>query len=464
MTPLERLFALEQFGIKLGLDNIRVILAALGHPERAWKSIHIAGTNGKGSVAAMVECGLRAAGLTTGRYTSPHLDRIEERVAINGEPIDHATFTAVTADVFDVVDRLLERSVPGQSLGEGRPTFFEVSTAIAFEIFRRAKVEVAVVEVGLGGRFDATNVLTPAITAITSIAFDHERHLGHTLSAIAFEKAGIAKPGVPLVIGKLPEEAAATVARVAHEVGAPLVDAHATTTDRTYPPLTLALPGRHQLENAAVAVAILERWSTGASYLPTDAIVTGLTKCEWPARLEWLRVPFDSQSHRFATGLLAQDRPTHGELLIDAAHNPAGAEALASYLQDTGSPPLPIVFAAMADKNLGKMIAALAPVARSFIATTAPHARARTADQLAAEIRGLTSVPVEADGSPLLAVLRALEQPAQRSLGGGGPAHRSFSGGEPPRAVACGSIYMVGPLRARLLDGGATRIQAVFST
>ena len=464
LTPLERLFALEQFGIKLGLDNIRTILAVMDHPERAWRSVHIAGTNGKGSVAAMVERGLRAAGLRTGRYTSPHLDRIEERVAINGEPIDHATFTAVTADVFDVVDRLLERSVPGRpvrrspgeggSLGEGRPTFFEVSTAIAFEIFRRAKVEVAVVEVGLGGRFDATNVLTPAITAITSIAFDHERHLGQTLSAIAFEKAGIAKPGVPLVIGNLPEEAAATVARVAHEVGTPLVEAHATTTDRTYPPLTLALAGRHQLENAAVAVAILEQWSTTVRYLPTDAIVTGLTTCEWPARLEWLRVPFDSQSHRFATGLLAQDRPTHGELLIDAAHNPAGAEALASYLQDTGSQPLPIVFAAMADKNLGKMIAALAPVARSFIATTAPHARARTADQLAAEIRGLISVPVEADGSPLLAVSRALEQPA----------HRSLSGGGTPRAVACGSIYMVGPLRARLLDGGATRIQAVFST
>src|SRR6185295_16571941 len=136
---------------------------------------------------------------------------------------------------------------------------------------------------------------------------------------------------------------------------------------------------------------ILERWSTTVSFLPTDAIVTGLTKCEWPARLEWLRVP------------------PNGELLIDAAHNPAGAEALASYLQDTGSGPLPIVFAAMADKDLRKMIAALAPVAASFIATTVPHARARTADQLAAEIRALASVPVEAADSPLAAVSRALE-------------------------------------------------------
>jgi dihydrofolate synthase/folylpolyglutamate synthase len=415
LTPIERLFSLEQFGIKLGLDNIRIILAALGHPERAWQSIHIGGTNGKGSVAAMVERGLRAAGLKTGRYTSPHLDRIEERVAINGEAVDSATFESVTAHLFNVIDA----STANGTL-KVTPTFFEVSTAIAFEIFKRAGVDVAVVEVGLGGRFDATNVLTPAITAITSIAFDHEKHLGHTLWEIAFEKAGIAKRGVPLVIGRLPAEAAARIAQVAREVEAPLFDAHATTADRKYPPLTPALPGRHQLENAAVAIAILERWSALIGHISTEAIVTGLTDCEWPARLEWLRVP------------------PNGELLIDAAHNPAGATALASYLQDTGSKKLPIVFAAMADKDLTNMIGALAPIASAFIATTVPHARARTADQLASEIRRLTSVPVEAAASPEAAVARALEQSK--------------------RAVACGSIYMIGPLRARLIEGGATRL------
>jgi dihydrofolate synthase / folylpolyglutamate synthase len=419
MTPLDRLFALEQFGIKLGLDNIRIILAALGHPERAWNSIHIGGTNGKGSVAAMVERALRAAGLKTGRYTSPHLDRIEERVALDGLAIDPATFESVTAHVLDVVDAATasgDLKVP--------PTFFEVSTAVAFEIFKRSAVDVAIVEVGLGGRFDATNVLTPKITAITSIAFDHERHLGNTLEEIAFEKAGIAKPGVTLVVGRLPREAAARIAKVAREVGAPIFDAHATTTDRKYPPLTLALAGRHQLDNAAVAIAILERWSTIVGYVPTDAIVMGLTRCEWPARLEWLRVPFDSR---------------YGELLIDAAHNPAGAAALASYLQDTESKKLPIVFAAMADKDLKNMISALAPVAASFIATTVPHARAKRADELAGEIRTMVSVPVEAAASPDAAVTRALEQS--------------------PRAVACGSIYMVGPLRARLIAGGAVRAE-----
>ena len=408
MSAVERLFSLEQFGIKLGLDNIRAIVAALGHPERGYRSIHIAGTNGKGSVAAMVECGLRAAGLKTGRYTSPHLDRIEERVAINGRAVDAAMFESVTADVFAVVDRAIADGALTVT-----PTFFEVSTAVAFDIFRREAVDVAVVEVGLGGRFDATNVLTPTITAITSIAFDHEKHLGRTLSDIAFEKAGIAKRGVPLIIGRVPREAEARIATVAREVEAPLFDAHATTTDRKYPPLTLSLPGRHQLENAAVAVAILERWSALVDHISTEAIVTGLTTCEWPARLEWLH--------------LGPDR----ELLIDAAHNPAGAEALASYLHDIGSPKLPFVFAAMADKDLPKMIAPLASVASAFFATTIPYARARGAEELAGEIRRLVTVPVHAEPSPDEGVLRAL----------------SLS----RRAVACGSIYMVGPLRARMI-------------
>ena len=418
MTPIERLFALEKFGIKLGLDNIRTLLAALGNPETAWPSIHIGGTNGKGSVAAMVERGLRASGLRTGRYTSPHLDVIEERVAIDGVAVDAATFATVTADVFDVVDSL---SRPGDG-GAGpalsvTPTFFEVSTAIAFEIFRRQHVDVAVVEVGLGGRFDATNVLTPRIAAITSIALDHEKHLGRTLPEIAFEKAGIAKPGVPLVIGRLPADAASTIKRVAADVGAPIVDAHATSTDRKYPPLTLALAGRHQLDNAAVAVAILERWSATVRYVSAEAIVAGLTRCEWPARLEWLRLP------------------RGGEILIDAAHNPAGAAALASYLEDTRSSKLPIVFAAMADKDVAGMIKALEPVASLFVATAVPHARARSADDMAAEIRKHTSVQAVAAATPEAAVARALEHA--------------------PKVVAAGSIYMVGPLRARLIESGA---------
>lgn len=415
MDPVERLFALEQFGIKLGLENIRTLLGAVDHPERAWRSIHITGTNGKGSVAAMVERGLRAAGLRTGRYTSPHLSAIEERIALDGTPIDSEIFAQVTGEVLGVVDACLKSGAL-----QVTPTFFEVSTAVAFEIFRRAKIDVAVVEVGLGGRFDATNVLTPDITAITSIAFDHEHHLGRTLSAIAFEKAGIAKAGVPLVVGRLPPEAMRRIAEVAAHVGAPLLDAHATTTDRVYPPLKLALAGRHQLENAAVAVGILERWSAGVSAVPTAAIVTGLTQCEWPARLEWLRLP------------------SGADLLIDAAHNPAGAAALATYLDDTGLAPLPIVTSIMADKDVTGMVTQLGRVASSFIATTVPHQRARTAEALAETIREIVPrIPVVAEPSPDAAVVTA-------TTGA-------------PRAVAAGSIFLVGPLRARLLSAGARR-------
>lgn len=414
MTSLERLFALEQFGIKLGLDNMRAILAAMGHPEQAWRSVHIAGTNGKGSVVAMVERGLRASGLKTGRYTSPHLDLIEERVAINGEAVDRQTFAAATAAVFDAVDQ----ATRADSLTVV-PTFFEVSTAVAFEIFRQAKVDVAVVEVGLGGRFDATNVLKPEVTAITSIAFDHERHLGTTLSQIAFEKAGIAKPDTPLVIGRLPDEAARRIATVAATTSAPLIDAHATATDRIYPPLKLALPGRHQLGNAAVAVTILETWSARVSFVSTEAIVTGLTDCHWPARLEWLRL---------ADGT---------ELLIDAAHNPAGATALAAYLQDTSTPPLPIVLAVMEDKDLAGMVKPLLPVASAFVATTVRHSRAHTAESLATALRLLApNVAVRTEVDPVAAVSDALSRSK--------------------RAVVAGSIYLIGPLRATLLATGAT--------
>jgi dihydrofolate synthase/folylpolyglutamate synthase len=319
----------------------------------------------------------------------------------------------VTAHVLDAADRL-------QASGalKAPPTFFEVSTAVAFEIFKRRHVQAAIIEVGLGGRFDATNVLTPAVTAITSIAMDHQKHLGHTLSDIAFEKAGIAKQRVPLVIGRLPQEAAVRVATVATGVGALVVDAHETTTDWDFRSLTLSLPGRHQLANAAVAVAILEQWSTLVSHVPKEAILKGLTDCRWPGRLEWLRLPGG------------------GEVLIDAAHNPAGAAALASYLSDLRSPKLPIVFAAMRDKDVAGMIGALAPAASEFIATAVTHARAWTPDEMAAAIRdcGVT-VPVTSSAPPEAAVARALQCS--------------------PRAVAAGSIYMIGPLRARLIEQGA---------
>jgi dihydrofolate synthase/folylpolyglutamate synthase len=433
VTIRQRLFGLEQFGVKLGLDSIRILLDALGHPQRSYPTLHIAGTNGKGSVAAMVERGLRAAGYRTGRYTSPHLADIEERFSIDGRALSPGTFDAVAADVL----RVMESALATGDLS-ATPTFFEVTTAIGFEAFRRERVDVGVIEVGLGGRFDATNVIEPRVAAITSIDFDHERHLGSTLAAIAFEKAGIAKRGIPLIVGAVHGEAAMVIKAVAADHGAPVIDASADSTlavrmvdgvatvtiqtpRRTYLEVRLSLAGRHQAGNALVAARMLEalddRDREPRIVVPKEAVIAGLAQAEWPARLEWLHLPGG------------------GDLLIDAAHNPSGAQALASYLEDAAFAPLPLVVATMQDKNVDAMIAALAPAASLWIATEAQHRRSRTARQMADDIARLTRTPVRWHADPQEAVRDALAQ------------HR--------RAAAAGSIYMVGPLRAALLSRGA---------
>ena len=204
-SPLPWLFALEQFGIKFGLENISAIVERLGHPERAFRSIHIAGTNGKGSVTAMVDAALRDAGHRSARFTSPHLVDLSERFVIDGRPVNGDALAAAIDDVRMAIDDLR-----AHGRLDVQPTFFEVTTAVAFLLFQRAGVDVAVLEVGLGGRLDATNVVTPpalVATAITSIAFDHQLYLGTTLREIALEKAGIIKPGVPVVVGPLDPEA-----------------------------------------------------------------------------------------------------------------------------------------------------------------------------------------------------------------------------------------------------------------
>jgi dihydrofolate synthase/folylpolyglutamate synthase len=432
VTLRERLFALEAFGIKLGLGNMRTLVAALDHPERAYPTVHVAGTNGKGSVCAMVERALRAAGCRTGLYTSPHLDRLEERMALDGEPVSPGRLDDAAARVFAAVDAAIDdRRLPVT------PTFFEVTTAIAFDLFRSAAVDIAVIEVGLGGRFDATNVITPAAAAIVSIALDHERHLGSTLTQIATEKAGIAKPGVPLVVGALPPEAAIEVERVAAAVGAPIDAAEGAVTLEALdagrarlrphsarwpalPVITMSLLGRHQVANAAVALRVLEVLNARGQPIGADAVVRGLSDARWPARLEWLRLH-------------------SGDLLIDAAHNPAGAEALASYLHDAGGLALPVVLAAMADKDVEGMVRPLAGVASRFVATGVALPRALPPDALAARIRAV------APGTPVIAV------PGPRAA-----IDEAFAGER--RAVAAGSIYFVGPLRARLIESGAAPI------
>jgi len=399
---LNRLFALETFGIKLGLDNISQLCAALGHPERSFASLHVAGTNGKGSVTAMAHTALVAAGVRAGRYISPHLVDLSERFVIDDAPVSAGALQRAADAVLDCADELIANG--GLPV---HPTFFEATTAIAFELFRRAGVEVAVIEVGLGGRFDSTNVITPVAGAITSIGFDHQQHLGDTLEAIAFEKAGIIKPGMDVVIGALPEEARAVTARVAAEQAARLIDADADarvtgnhvdggqltieTPEDRYGPLSLALRGQHQVGNARVAVRLLEAARRRGIAVPREAIERGLTQVDWPGRLELIRVE-DSR-----------------EVLLDAAHNVDGARALAAYLQARHPERPALVIGVMRDKDIEGILAALLPAVSSVVATAAPTPRAIPARDLAARISAMgVRVPVRTDADPSAAVALAL--------------------------------------------------------
>jgi dihydrofolate synthase/folylpolyglutamate synthase len=376
----------------------------------------IAGTNGKGSVTVMVETALRAAGHRAARYTSPHLVRIEERFVIDGREVDTADLRDALATVRDAIEALLKS---GEL--EALPTFFECTTAAAFELFRRARVEIAVLEVGLGGRLDATNVVMPIATAITSIDFDHQVQLGNTLESIAREKAGIVKPGVPLVCGPVPEDAERVIREVCQSRNAPMIGAADAVRivshdgdgaidvrgSRSLDHVTLALAGRHQRSNAAVAVAVLDEVSRLGIRVTDAAIRTGLTDAVWPARLE-----------RFVREGV--------EVLIDAAHNPAGARALASHLRDIGWPRVTLLFGVMRDKDVAGMLEPLAPSCERVICTTPPNPRALPASELADVVRRFVpAVEIESD------VNRAL--------------HRSLVHGRP--VVAAGSIFLIGPLR-----------------
>jgi dihydrofolate synthase/folylpolyglutamate synthase len=421
VDPLDYLFGLERFGIKFGLDNIRTIVEDLGRPDRAFRSIHIAGTNGKGSVTAMVDAVLRSAGFRSGRYTSPHLIDLTERFAIDGEPVSHQTLVDVVGELRDRISGLISAGrLPAQ------PTFFEVTTAAALELFRRAGVDVAVLEVGLGGRLDATNVITPVATAITSIAFDHEKYLGHTLVSIAAEKAGIIKPHVPVVVGPMTAESSATIASIARERHAPVLTAvdgvtadripqapgapthvRLRTPARDYGEVILSLRGTHQISNAIVGVRLLECLAGSGIDVPAPAIVSGLARVSWPGRLDHRR--------------LADGR----EVILDAAHNPAGAATLAAYLQETWPAKPPLVFAVMTDKDVSRMFEALLPAVSTLVLTRSSNARTADPDTLAAVAR--TVAPD----------VRVIIQPARRdALAAAWQLSRQI--------VVAGSIFLLG--------------------
>jgi len=423
--PVATLLARDHFGIKLGLDNIRALCDELGHPERAAPAVIVAGTNGKGSVTAWVSAALANAGFRTGRYTSPHLVRLEERFAIDGCAVETDPLAGALAAVLAA-----ERRCRADGRLPVAATFFELTTAAAFELFRRAGVEVMVLEVGLGGRFDATNVVEPVAGAITTVDLDHVAHLGGTIEQIAFEKAGVIKPGRTFVVGESKPEALAVIERVAAAQGATIVRAAdgarvtvvlregrtwATieTPVRAYGEVALALGGRHQACNALIAVRVLEALEDRGWKVGRDSIRRALADADWPGRLQTVRLAGGKR------------------LLLDAAHNPAGAAALASYLGEAWPGRPPLVFGAMRDKDTDAMLATLSPAVGRIVFTAPALARARPPAELLAHLRalGLGNQGESADTTPA-----ALAQ-ALRDADG---------------AVVAGSIFLLGEVLAWL--------------
>jgi dihydrofolate synthase/folylpolyglutamate synthase len=424
---LENLWGLERRHFKPGLDGIRALLAGLGSPESRFAAVHVAGTNGKGSVCALVERVLRAAGQRTGLYTSPHLVDFRERIRVDGRWGDDGELEAG-------LDRI--EALPGARAS----TFFEVATALAFDHFARHGVTWAVVEVGLGGRLDTTNVLNPAVCAITSIGLDHAELLGDTHAAIAFEKAGILKPGVPAVTGVEHDGAASVIARRAAEVGAWLAQARDVADVNTLQQgewgtrlevecapwgrfhLQMALRGGHQRENARTALAVLSELERQGVPVSLAAVREGFARARWPGRLE--------------------PCPDESRLWWDGAHNVDGMRRLCLAWADELElpPPAAIVFAAGRDKDVHAMLTrlhSLAPGAALFVTRTA-NDRALTASELQAH--------AEAAGwnaHATLDVSTAIAEALARAGKG--------------RVLLCGSLFAVG--EAMQAKGGAPGAQ-----
>jgi dihydrofolate synthase/folylpolyglutamate synthase len=407
---------------KLGLERIGAVLEALGSPHRQGRFVHVAGTNGKGSTAAMIESGLRAHGVRTGLFTSPHLAEPTERIRILGEEVSAARF----AEAFDRVHAAAEGLLRTGAI-DLHPSYFETVTAMAFLIFAAERVERVVLEVGLGGRLDATNVVLPELCVVTPVDFDHEAYLGRGLDSIAGEKAGILKPGAPAVFARQRREADAVLTASARALGCPLT----RTSDWKQRELALdrdgsrflltgerdlsircALAGEHQVENASTAAAALVRLG-----LPSAAIERGIASARWPGRIE--RV---------------SERP---EIVLDGAHNPAGARALAAYIDRFyARRRVRLIYGAMRDKAIAEIGGILFPRASEVILTAPRQARAFTPVAMR-EFADHPGVRVAADIDAALAMVQ---------------------GAAPEDAVfVTGSLFLVAEARA-LLTGHAASL------
>ncbi|MGC1490493.1 MAG: folylpolyglutamate synthase/dihydrofolate synthase family protein [Candidatus Acidiferrum sp.] len=409
---------------KFDLENISTLAERLGRPDRAYPSAHIAGTNGKGSTAAFLDSTLRSAGFRAGLNTSPHLEKINERIRVNGEEIGDEAF----AETFTRIQALNEELLAAGKL-RAHPTYFECVTAMAFEYFARERVDFGVFEVGLGGRLDATNILTPVISVITRIDFDHENFLGHSLGEIAGEKAGILKPGVVAVVAEQRPEALEVIRARAKEMRAPLIEtgtAFQVVSERMEAGCVRAtvreaesgwtceiapkLPGRFQLQNALNAVTAA-RWLQNRGYRISDeAIANGIAAAVWPGRLEKV-----------------QSRP---DVYLDGAHNPSAARELAAFWQENlAGRRLWLVFGALRDKAVDEIAGVLFPHAVEVIFTQPKTTRAISVAQLA-EITShhAAKFSVIADAEA------ALEHAIDRA-------------GKEDAVFVAGSLYLVGQLR-----------------
>lgn len=416
----------ETLAIKLGLRNIELLLAHLKNPQLSFPAVQIAGTNGKGSTAVVLDSICRAAGIKTGLYTSPHLVSITERIRISGEEISPATFARQATLVRDAAEQLV---AAGQF--EAPPTFFEQVTAIALLEFRDQQVDLAILETGLGGRLDATTAARAQTVAITQIAFDHQNYLGDTLASISAEKAAIIRPGVTAIIGKQTPEALEVILQrcKAMDVDPNIEDCtyqvdemgrdgqmlvSFATKVRRYSRVRVGLRGLHQLENIGVAIGIAESLSQGGLPISEKAIIAGIENAKHAGRLEYW--------------------PGHPAFLFDGAHNVAGASALRAYLESFESRPLTLVFGAMADKNLEQMAAILFPIARRLVLVQIANPRAATIETMHRLTRlASESTPVFSAPSPAAAIDIAQNETPDGEL-----------------ICVTGSLYLVGDIQAAL--------------
>jgi dihydrofolate synthase / folylpolyglutamate synthase len=339
-SEINWLFGTQLFGVKLGLENVRHLLAALGNPQNETRFIHVAGTNGKGSVSAMIDSMARAAGIKSGLFTSPHLIRFNGRIQVNGLPISDDEVVGGIQRIRAVIDQ------------DRHPTFFEITTALALDYFRKQSVELAVLETGLGGRLDATNVVTPLVSVLTSIDLDHQKWLGDSLAQIASEKAGIIKPGIPVVSGPQSAEVRLVLERTALERAAPI-----SFSEIPVEGLSIGLAGSHQRLNAALAVDAVRNAGLGVN---AEALKDGLANVQWPGRFQ-----------RFSQ-----------RIVLDGGHNPAAAKRLVETWRECfGAEKATIIFGGLGDKDLQNMVSTLSAVAARFLLVPVRSPRAAsTAD------------------------------------------------------------------------------------